>query len=1265
MQKNIISRYQLLQKASQPNSEIDYELQQQLSKLDDFINKDLIGLSRQGAPDNITDILRGFDAELTRFRQFCEFPSLATKSIVGIGGGFSAGKSSFINKLIGQKCLTVEVDPTTSMPAYVLRGEAEQALIRALNIHDCAIDLSQEEFASLTHEEKEIYGFQVALLLKAAFVSLPDFQWRNLAILDTPGYSKPEDETWPERTDANLAREQLNTANYIVWVVSAENGTIPEADIQFLSSLKKEIPKLVVLSKADKKTASDIANICQLVQSTLVNRGIQVIEVVPYSHRSKSEFSLDKIINQFEIWNKEPKPLQFAQNFRRQFTSFKNFITESKQNALVRLNHANKILALSEDIQITESANSFLVKEKQELALQTQLLDSLNQLTDQFFSQLKLSGDIAGIDLTTTEQQELAEKYSNQLINILKKQIAVRFGVTDLEKTYPKQSLDFLLFTETGDELSLNKHLECMKHLSEQDKELFLEILVAVISSGIQLTPPQQVFVKHLFGLTNTTSSLNELNLDINESKLEKFISQLKINQELLESFIGLSLAASWFKGAWFESKVFESCQYLTLAVTKEVKAFTEKDFDLAWQFIISSPALAKEAQTKLVKSHSWTIRELLAINPAVTLEVQTILAKDEDLKIRQLLAESKSVRIEIQGILAKDDAVLSTLAKNPVLSMEIQHQLMNCEKPPFYALAENSSLTDTNQKIIYEYNDGSYRSTLATNLSLIPELQELLANDEDKYTRRYLAENLSLTLNAQQILVDDSEEYNRRCLAKNPSIHLSIQSKLAQDHKKYVRQELAENTALEISVQNILAYDPEESVRRYLAQNLSIQPSVQQTLAKDSEDYVRRTLAENKLLTFDAQTLLSQDNSDSVRSSLAENKSLNRQIQYILLQDESWRVKQSLANNLVVNANIYQILSTDEDLDVRVALAKNPLISSDIQLCLANDSKSRVREYLAENGSIIESVQHILANDKDSLVLGKLYNNKFLNSNIKKQLKKNVFDKQHTQEDALLYSQIHLQNQHPIPSNIQKIILDNYSWQSVKLLAMNPSLTIDYQSLLAKKREEWSEDWDWSTLEQVAKNPSLAPEIQRFLASLNDENLMGISANDMQAALAENPSITIDVQTKLFSYGAMFNPVREHLAKNLSVALETQRILLKEVSLFDSVREYLAKNPSIALEIQQELAKGSWINDVREHLALNPSITLEVQQMLLEDEWDYEDEAIKIALAQNSSIAIEIQKQLIETGSYEVRKALAKNPSVNFNFVEIMAPHLDVFNSM
>ncbi len=114
--------------------------------------------------------------------------------MVGAGGAFSAGKSSLINTLLGKKRLVVEIDPTTSLPTYLLYGEQRQ--ITALNLFRGRVILSQDEFASLTHEEKIKYGSQIAGLLRSAFVSDPDFAWKNIALLDTPGYSKPDSEQW-------------------------------------------------------------------------------------------------------------------------------------------------------------------------------------------------------------------------------------------------------------------------------------------------------------------------------------------------------------------------------------------------------------------------------------------------------------------------------------------------------------------------------------------------------------------------------------------------------------------------------------------------------------------------------------------------------------------------------------------------------------------------------------------------------------------------------------------------------------------------------------------------------------------------------------------------------------------------------------------------------------------------------------------------------------------------------------------------------------
>lgn len=412
------SRYDLLCKASQPNSQMDVRLQAELSNLETLVRQDLVALSRKGCPDNITDIFKAFDNELTRFKAFCEFPELATKSIIGIGGGFSSGKSSFINKLVGQKCLVVEIDPTTSMPAYVLKGAKES--IQAINLHNCAISLTREQFTSLTHEEKEKYGSQVGLLLQSAFITLPDFKWNNLAILDTPGYSKPEESSWNERTDENLARNQLNTADYIVWVIPADNGTISEQDILFLSSLNKRIPKLIVLSKADKKDPNDIPLIIEQIKSTVENRGIQVLDVVPYSRKKKKNYPLNLICDHFDNWNQESNAIQFAQNFKKQFLAYQSFVEEEQRQSYRAMDKLKRILSMSEDSDINDDATDLLDRVKQELDGIAALKADLQQLNHDFFTKLKQIGDLAGVRLPEPNALELMDLREINMLDMLR-----------------------------------------------------------------------------------------------------------------------------------------------------------------------------------------------------------------------------------------------------------------------------------------------------------------------------------------------------------------------------------------------------------------------------------------------------------------------------------------------------------------------------------------------------------------------------------------------------------------------------------------------------------------------------------------------------------------------------------------------------------------------------------------------------------------------------------------------------------------------------
>lgn len=393
-------RYSLLCQVCDATSRGDNsQLEVQLQHLEQLIEHELPALARRGSPDHVADLLHALRLEMVRFREFCAYPELHSKVVVGLGGSFSAGKSSLINALIGdRKCLVTEVDPTTSLPTYLVQGQVEEITIHAINHFNRRIALTHAQFRTLTHEEKALYGSQVSALLKSVVVVHPALPWANLTLLDTPGYSKA-DEVSSERTDANVARTQLNSAQFIVWLVPAEKGIIPEEDIVFLASLARTIPKLVVLSRSDKHPPQEIENIVELVRDTLAKRGIAVLDVIPFSNRPCVTYNAEPLLSYFAEWDKASSELGFTQQFKRQFMAYQEFIDEARQEAQLRLSKFNRILTLSDDSEVLGDIDSLQYKSKVELVQLEQLADLLDDLQLRFFNQLKQIGDSVGIPL--------------------------------------------------------------------------------------------------------------------------------------------------------------------------------------------------------------------------------------------------------------------------------------------------------------------------------------------------------------------------------------------------------------------------------------------------------------------------------------------------------------------------------------------------------------------------------------------------------------------------------------------------------------------------------------------------------------------------------------------------------------------------------------------------------------------------------------------------------------------------------------------------
>ncbi len=233
-------------------------VQHALDELQQLIDEGLPALTREYAPPGLLDTWHAMHAEVQRLREAFTTPALAGKTVVALGGGFSAGKSSLVNALLGARLMPTDVVPTTAVPAYAMRGAA--ARIQALAPDGTLREVSAAQLKNFTHSASDAAAVPN---LRALYAQQPDFIWSNLALLDTPGYSSPGG------ADAHMARTWLGSAHAIIWCVPADAGTIPASDLEFLATLDKKIPLAIAITKTDKKPAEDIDSIAALVEKTL------------------------------------------------------------------------------------------------------------------------------------------------------------------------------------------------------------------------------------------------------------------------------------------------------------------------------------------------------------------------------------------------------------------------------------------------------------------------------------------------------------------------------------------------------------------------------------------------------------------------------------------------------------------------------------------------------------------------------------------------------------------------------------------------------------------------------------------------------------------------------------------------------------------------------------------------------------------------------------------------------------------------------------
>lgn len=179
---------------------------------------------------------------------------------VAVVGEFNAGKSTFINVVLGADIAPTGVLPTTATLHHLRYARDPIAKIfftppepeRLLGLSDLREALKSVDASTVTRVE--------------ILVSIPSLL--RVEILDTPGFNAPD------KAHAEAARRAFEEADLALWLLDASQA-MKQSERKILEEAKaRGLPVQLLVNKADRLKPEDLAKVMALVTESLTDVGL-------------------------------------------------------------------------------------------------------------------------------------------------------------------------------------------------------------------------------------------------------------------------------------------------------------------------------------------------------------------------------------------------------------------------------------------------------------------------------------------------------------------------------------------------------------------------------------------------------------------------------------------------------------------------------------------------------------------------------------------------------------------------------------------------------------------------------------------------------------------------------------------------------------------------------------------------------------------------------------------------------------------------------
>ena len=358
--------------------------------ISDAYNKEIGGKSLNDyIKENRDNLLNGdFEHDLNKFCRELSW-NLATRentehTQIVVAGGFSSGKSSFLNRLTNcANLLPTGVEPVSVVKTYLYCSRKNRTIsVKGVNQKNVLVNLNPGVLQAIQHaQESNIY---LASVLDKLFVEIPSQELDGLVFIDTPGYNNTEKANQSNgKTDRETALEALGEGNVLFWLVDCERGTTVTKDIEIIKQFNGK--KVFIFNKADKKGYQESVKIVEEAAKVLYKEFSkeEIIDIIAYStldnkiYCSKNNMTLNTIVSEAKKSGNGTSEMNLLKDligmlFDDEISASQNVIKNIEEDYKEKLSLKNQY---QENYRNAKESQTYLVRQISEL-----LIDNYNEV---------------------------------------------------------------------------------------------------------------------------------------------------------------------------------------------------------------------------------------------------------------------------------------------------------------------------------------------------------------------------------------------------------------------------------------------------------------------------------------------------------------------------------------------------------------------------------------------------------------------------------------------------------------------------------------------------------------------------------------------------------------------------------------------------------------------------------------------------------------------------------------------------------------------